>query len=316
MPEGSPPLTVAIASSALFDLGESDAVFRGEGTERYREHQRAHERDPLPPGVAFPFIRRLLAVNAIDPAHPPVEVVLISRNDPDTGMRVRNSLDHHGLGIVRAVFTGGKPPYPYIDAFDACLFLSANEADVAAAMRAGYAAGMVLPAPNVRDDDARELRIAFDFDGVLAGDESERIFQEHGIARFHAAEHANAHRALSPGPLQRLLAGIARLQAREVASHGHEAGWQPLIRTAILTARSAPADRRVVTTLRDWGIRVDESFFVGDLPKERILRVFRPHIFFDDKRGNAALAAATVPSVHVPFGVVNDAVGETLDPRP
>jgi 5'-nucleotidase len=300
----APHLTIAVASSAVFDLGAADAIFRAEGREAYRAYQREHEADILAPGVAFPFVRRLLTVNRSDPKQPLVEVVLISRNDPDTGVRVRNSLDHHGLGISRTVFTGGRAPWPYIDSFEASLFLSGNREDVTEAISLGLPAGLVMPGL-VADDGDEELRLGFDFDGVLADDAGERFYKEQGLARFHANERANAGSPLSPGPLQRLLMQVAAVQAAERARQAKDASHKPLIRTAIITARSAPADRRVIASLREWGVTVDEAFFIGDLPKNKVLSAFRPHLFFDDKPENARLASETAPSVHVPFGVTN-----------
>jgi 5'-nucleotidase len=283
-----PDLVIAVASSALFDLTESDAVFRDAGAEAYRLHQREHERNPPPAGVAMPFVRRLLEAGG-----EAVEVVLLSRNDPDTGLRVRHAIDHHRLPIRRLAFTGGREPYPYMQAFGASLFLSANRDDVEAAIARGWAAGVVTPSP-ATDDEGHELRIAFDFDGVLADDGSERHYKEHGLAAYHEVEAANHDQALTPGPLHPFLLALAKVQRTTTR-----------IRTAIITARSAPADRRVMTSLRAWGVTVDESFFVGDLPKDRIIRLFRPHLFFDDKRANADLGATAAPSVHVPFGVLN-----------
>ncbi len=302
-----PELVVAVASSALFDLAESDAVFRDQGTAAYRAWCRAREREPLAPGVAFPFVRRLLSLNALDPARPPVEVVLLSRNDPGTGLRVRTSLDHHQLAVKRSVFTGGRSPWPYLDAFGAQLFLSANAKDVAEATAAGRAAGRVLPGgpgDGGTDDAGDELRVAFDFDGVLADDASERLNQEQGLAAFHAAERAQAEVALEPGPLAGLLKGLARVQERELERENRD-GWKRRLIIGIVTARSHPADRRVITTLRAWGVQVDFAAFLGDLAKTRVLGAFRPHLFFDDKPANAASASGVVPSVHVPFGVLN-----------
>jgi len=300
----APRLTLAIASSALFDLADSDAVYRAQGIEAYRRYQREREDEVLPTGVAFPFIRRLLAINRIAPAAPVVEVVLISRNDPDTGVRVHNSLDHYRLTVERSVFTGGRPPYHYIDDFGASLFLSANQRDVEEAIHLGYPAGRVLGGAEA-DDQGDELRLAFDFDGVLADDESERIFQERGLAGFRANERALSLTALSPGPLKGLLAQIASLQELEAERAQQDPAYRRLIRTAIITARSGPGYRRVISSLRAWGIRVDESFFIGDMPKDKVIRTFRPHLFFDDKLDNALLAASLVPAVHVPFGITN-----------
>jgi 5'-nucleotidase len=282
-------LVIAVASSALFDLTESDTVFRQDGAEAYRQHQREREEQAPPPGVAMPFVKRLLAAGGSA-----VEVVLLSRNNPETGMRVRHAIEAHQLPIKRLAFTGGREPYPLLEAFEASLFLSANRVDVEAAIAAGWAAGVVTPSPTLDADTGDELRIAFDFDGVLADDGSERLYKEHGLAAYHAAEAANHDQALTPGPLHRFLLSLAKVQRQTTR-----------IRTAIITARSAPADRRVFTSLRAWGVTVDESYFVGDLPKDRIIRQFRPHLFFDDKRANADLGATAAPSVHVPFGVLN-----------
>ena len=296
-PRPGPELVIAIASSALFDLGEGDRVFREQGRQAYRDYQHSHEDQPLAPGVAFPFVRRLLTLNrGLD--RPAVEVALISRNDPDTGLRARLSCDHHGLPLGRMAFTGGSDPWPYLEAFGAHLFLSRHAADVQAAIRAGFAAGEVLPGA-AEDDGGEELRVAFDFDGVLADDASERIYAEQGLAAFHAHEREHATAPAAPGPMARLLTGLSRVQERLAGSSG------PRLRTAIVTARSFPADRRVVATLRAWGVRVDEAYFLGEAPKEPVLARFRPHIFFDDKRGNADRASSIAPAVHVPFGVAN-----------
>lgn len=285
-------LTIAIASRALFDLSEGDGIFRAQGSEAYRAYQRERENMAPALGVAFPFIRRLLALNRDAPGA--VEVVLISRNDPDTGVRVRNALEHYELPINRSAFTGGRKPWSYLAAFQTQLFLSAHAPDVEEAIAAGHAAGVVLPGAAADDANDDELRLAFDFDGVLADDGSEKVYRERGLAAYHAAEREAVGTALAPGPLQPFLERLARIQTTAAR-----------IRTAIVTARSAPADRRVATSLRAWGVRVDEAYFVGDLPKDRILGEFRPHLFFDDRKANAALGATAGPSVHVPFGILN-----------
>lgn len=295
-PDAGPDLVVAVASSALFDLTPADRVFRDDGKEAYRAFQRDHEQDPLAPGPAFPFIRRLLALNRGLP-RPAVEVALISRNDPDTGQRVRLSCEHHGLPLGRMAFTGGRAPWPYLAAFSTHLFLTRHAEDVRAAVAAGHAAGEVLAAMPEDDGDA-ELRVAFDFDGVLADDASERIYRERGLEAFWAHEQAHAAAPAAPGPMARLLQALAAVQCRL-------GGGEARLRTAIVTARSWPADRRVVATLRAWGITVDEAFFLGDRPKEPVLLQFRPHIFFDDRRVNADRACVAGPAVHVPFGVNN-----------
>ena len=298
-------LVVAVASSALFDLDASDRVFREQGEEAYRAHQRENENDILTPGVAFPLIRRLLALNGTGSDEQFVEVVLLSRNDPDTGLRVFNSIEHHGLSISRAAFVKGRNPYVYMSAFNASLFLSADAEDVRRALAMGLPAGQVFPTAFVDDEEEPELRIAFDFDGIIADDSAEAVYKADGLAGFHSTERERAAEPLQAGPLQRFFSEVAALQAKDLARKERDPGYQPRLRVAIVTARNAPAHTRVITTLRDWGIQVDEAFFLGGVEKAEILRAFRPHIFFDDQITHIEGASEVTPSVHVPFGVAN-----------
>lgn len=303
-------LVVAVASSALFDLSESDAVFCNEGLVAYRAHQREREDVVLECGVAFPFVRRLLGLNKPDIGEEPVEVILLSQNDPDTGLRVMNSIENHGLPISRAAFVRGRDPFRYVDAFNACLFLSANPENVRAAVEHGLPAGCVMAATYIDDPHDGELRIAFDFDGVVVDDEAERVFQIQGLEAFQSSEAAKALQAHNPGPLGRLFQEIGRIHQREVEREASEPGYVSSVRVAIVTSRNAPAHKRVVTTLRAWGIEIDETFFLGGMDKSRVLSEFRPHLFFDDQMAHVGSAAGVVPSVHVPFGIVNQAKRE------
>lgn len=296
-------VVVAIASSALFDLADSDRIFREKGLVEYRRHQREHEADPFAPGVAFAFVRRLLSLN-VGADDRPVEVVLLSHNDPDTGLRVFNSIRHHGLDISRGAFLNGKPPHTYMDAFNASLLLSGNPANVRDAIAAGYPAGLVLGTPFADDLADRELRIAFDFDSVLADDSAEAVFQTTGdIGAFHAAEVAQAGVPHRPGPLHRLFQGLATLQSR--AALAPRPGDAPSVRIAVITARSAPSHERVVTTFREWNVQPDETFFLGGIRKARVLQAFKPHMFFDDQVVHLEAGAQYGAMVHVPFGIRN-----------
>ena len=307
-------LVIAVASSALFALDEADAVFRREGIRAYRAYQRAHEEDVLSPGIAFPFVRRFLELNTVFPERQPVEVVLLSRNDSDTGMRVFNSIEHYGLGIIRAAFTRGNSPFRYIPAYNVSLFLSANGSDVTEALEKGYPAGCVLPSAADDDTADTELRVAFDFDGVIADDSAEKIYQTAGIEAFYDAETANAETAVTPGPLGDLFRKLGDLRALEDEREEHAPGYRRFLKTAIVTARSAPAHRRVINTLRSWNITVDETHFLGGMDKGRILETLRPHIFFDDQQHPHLEAAQKfTPSVHIPFGTA--AKRENRTPR-
>lgn len=290
-------LVVAISSRALFDLSESHALFEREGLDAYRAWQIAHEDDILAPGVAFPLTQKLLGLNRLAPAAPRVEVILLSRNSGDTGLRIFNSIQHYGLDITRAAFTSGAPTSDYVDPFHADLFLSANGEDVTRALAAGVAAATILPAaaPEVVTP---QLRIAFDGDAVIFGDESERVSQEQGIDAFHRNEAEHWSEPLSGGPFRGFLDALHRLQAAFPAEDSP-------IRTALVTARSAPAHKRVILTLREWGVRIDEALFLGGRDKGPFLRAFNADIFFDDSPVNVASARQHVATGHVPHGVGN-----------
>lgn len=298
-------LVIAIASSALFNLSASDQVFRQQGEKAYREYQQEHLHIPLEKGVAFPFVRRFLSINHKFPEQSPVEVVLLSRNSAITGKRVFNSIAHHGLNISRAAFLEGKSPYAYIPAFNASLFLSANESDVQEAIDYDHPAGTVLPSHVVDDEDDLELRIAFDFDGVIADDASERVFKAGSLEAFVSHETAHSHIPHTAGPLADLFRKISHLQRLEDQTVQADPDYQRVLRTAIVTARNAPSHERVITTLEHWGVNANEVFFLGGMKKDRILSVLKPHMFFDDQRSHLESEAGDIPMVHIPFGVAN-----------
>ncbi|MBS0193710.1 MAG: 5'-nucleotidase [Proteobacteria bacterium] len=297
-------LTVAITSRALFDLEDSHGVFERDGVRAYAQFQRSRENDVLRPGIAFGLVRKLAALNAgaSDDA-PRAEVILLSRNSSDTGLRIFNSIEHYGLGIVRAVFTAGEPTDPYIEPFGAHLFLSANPESVRRALERGIAAATILPS---REGDAPtaspphpQLRIAFDGDAVIFGDESQRIANEQGLDAFSRNEAELAHTPMSGGPFKGFLAALQRLQQAFPADDSP-------IRTALVTARSAPAHKRVILTLREWGVRLDEALFLGGRDKGPFLQAFGADIFFDDSRHNIDSARLHVAAGHVPHGVANE----------
>ncbi len=319
------PLTVAISSRALFDLEDSHALFESEGIAAYSAYQRDREDDVLAPGIAFGLVRKLLALNtggqvvegastqgsdASRQPPPRVEIILLSRNSSDTGLRIFNSIQHYGLAITRATFTSGAPTWPYIRPFGADLFLSANPESVRLALQANVAAATILPAerkplPQTMVADAQQgahpeqIRIAFDGDAVIFGDESERVSREQGVEAFGRHERERAREPLSGGPFRGFLDALHRLQA------AYPPGDDSPIRTALVTARSAPAHERVIRTLREWGVRLDEALFLGGRPKGPFLEAFGADIFFDDSEHNISSARDHVAAGHVPHGVAN-----------
>ncbi len=298
-------LVVAVSSSALFDLSESHAVFVEKGPKAYKEFQEANLNNFLDKGVAFPFVRRFLNINKRFPKQSPVEVVLLSRNSAATGKRVFRSISHYGLDISRAAFMEGESPYEYIPAFNASLFLSANEEDVKNAISKKYPAGIVLPSTVIDDESEDELRIAFDFDGVIADDESEAVFKGKDLSAFRDYEVANAHIPHKPGPLADLFQKLSFMQKLEDKEQEKDRNYKRIIRTTIITARNAPSHERVITTLEDWGVSANETFFLGGMKKDRILSKLKPHMFFDDQKSHLESEAGDIPMVHIPFGIAN-----------
>lgn len=289
-------LVVAISSRALFDFEEENRVFEASDDRAYMQLQLQRLELAAKPGVAFSLVQKLLAFNVQDA--PRVEVVILSRNDPVSGMRVFRSAQHYGLAVQRGVFTRGESPWRYLRPLSANLFLSTNEADVRSALAAGVPAARVYP-HSARASSAHpaEVRIAFDGDAVLFGDEAERVYQDAGLAAFQAHEQLRAAKPLPPGPFKPLLEALQRLQ--------REPAHAMRIRTALVTARSAPAHERAIRTLMDWNIQIDEAMFLGGLAKGEFLREFEPDFFFDDQTGHIENAAEHVPAGHVAAGVSN-----------
>lgn len=289
------PLVIAISSRALFDLEESHRIFTEEGLEAYAQFQIEHEEELLEPGVAFPLVHKLLRLN--EPSHRRVNVILLSHNSADTGLRIFQSIEHYGLDISQAAFTNGNPPYRYVEPFGADLFLSADPADVSQALGAGTAAATLMP-KRTHAIDGDQLRIAFDGDAVLFSDEAERVFRQDGLEAFSENERKSARQPLQGGPFKNFLAALHHIQSEYPIQHSP-------IRTALVTARSAPAHERAIRTLRAWSIRIDEALFLGGLPKGPFLKTFGADIFFDDQRRHCDNASAVVATGHVPHGIAN-----------
>ncbi len=289
-------LVVAISSRALFDFEEENRLFETGDPQAYVDLQMQRIDVPAPAGVAFSLVKKLLAFN--EPDHQRVEVVVLSRNDPVSGMRVFRSVSAAGMRVERGVFTQGRDPFRYLKPLGAHLFLSANEADVRQALAMGFPAARVATgSARAGENHPHEVRIAFDGDAVLFADEAEQVFQKKGLAAFQAHEKRKAELPLPDGPFKPLLAALHRLQG---------AGSQAMrLRTALVTARSAPAHERAIRTLMHWGVGVDEAMFLGGLPKGEFLREFEPDFFFDDQTGHIEHAARHVPAGHVAGGVTN-----------
>lgn len=292
-------LVVAISSRALFDLDESHEIYEQQGTQAYCQYQVENEDVPLTPGAAYHLVKKLLSLNNKNLDNPLVEIILLSRNSSDTGLRIFNSIQHHQLSITRAVFTSGRSPYRYVSTFGANLFLSTSHDDVRRALDAGIAAATILPSNKGTISEHEQLRIAFDGDAVLFSDESERIYKEKGLQAFTENEQQTAKHPLSGGPFKDFLMALNHLQTE----YGED---EVPIRTALVTARSAPAHERVIRTLRAWGIRIDEAIFLGGLEKGPFLKAFGADIFFDDQRGHCDSAREHVATGHVPHGVANE----------
>lgn len=297
-------IVIGISSRALFDLSFENGIFEREGIKAYCAYQALHEHDILKPGPGFGLVRALLEHNRRQDGRFKAEVIIMSRNSPETSLRIFHSIEHYGLDITRAVLVSGARMAPYLAAFQTDLFLSAHEDDVQSAIDCGIAAGIICTG-NIEDNQiipfsgaergTGQIRIAFDGDAVLFSDESERIFRQNGLMAFEENERSKADTPLNAGPFARFLKKLSEMQ-RE-----YDQESMP-IRTALVTSRSAPAHERVIRTLRSWDVRIDEAFFLGGISKRDVLKAFGAHIFFDDQMIHAQSAAQAVPSARVPYG--------------
>ncbi len=290
-------LVIGVSSRALFDLTAENEIFQSQGVEAYCSYQVEHEKELLKPGNGFRLVEALLNINNLPGQEGRVEVIIMSHNSPDTSLRVFNSIAHYGLNISRAVLASGASLTPYLEAFNTDLYLSADEEDVQSAINCGIAAGIIccdeIRMPG-KQDEISQIRIAFDGDAVLFSDESEQIYREKGLEAFEENERMQAENPLKQGPFAKFLKTISDIQ-KEFAPE------QAPIRTALVTARSAPAHERVIRTLRAWNVRIDEAFFLGGISKTEVLRAFGAHIFFDDQAVHTQPASEVVPSARVPY---------------
>ncbi len=290
-------LVIGVSSRALFDLTIENEIFRTKGVDAYCNYQVEHEKELLKPGNGFRLIKALLGINEIPGQEGRVEVIIMSHNSPDTSLRVFHSIAHYGLDISRAVLASGASLAPYLEAFHTDLYLSADEEDVQAAIDCGIAAGIICCDEIKTYNEQKEIsqiRIAFDGDAVLFSDESEQIYREKGLEAFEENERLKAENPLSQGPFAKFLKTISDIQREFSPEHSP-------IRTALVTARSAPAHERVIRTLRAWNVRIDEAFFLGGITKRDVLKAFGAHIFFDDQALHTASASEVVPSARVPY---------------
>ena len=291
-------LVIGISSRALFDLSQSHKIFEKEGIDAYRSHQIKNENEILDPGEAYNLVTKILKINDLYDSENRVEVILLSRNTADTGLRVFNSIEAHELNITRAVFCGGESPYKYVKAFGVDLFLSSSKDDVKMAIENNVPSARIIPSKAKKKfKDSDLLKIAFDGDSVIFSDESEKVFEEAGLQAFLDNERKKKS-MLKAGPFKSFLVELNKLQSEL------ESGDCP-IRTALVTARSAPSHKRVIKTLRKWGVRIDESLFLGGMNKADFLKSFEADIFFDDQQQNITDASDKVTSAHVPFGIKN-----------
>lgn len=288
-------LVIGVSSRALFDLEEENSIFEEQGLEAYSKYQTEHENDILKPGTAFPLVKALQKLNA--DGRYLTEIIIMSKNSSDTSLRIFNSIEYYGLGISRAALVGGASISPYLGAFKTDLFLSANENDVQEAINANIASGIICDHSNLPinpDDEIPQIRIAFDGDAVIFSDESERIFQAEGLEAFSEHEQKNAQNPLPEGPFAKLLKTLSLIQKQFPKDESP-------IRTALVTARNAPAHERVIRTLRAWDVRIDEVFFLGGVKKSEVLKAFNANIFFDDQPAHTDSASKLVPSARVPY---------------
>mgnify|MGYP001768641271 CR=1 FL=1 len=297
-------LVVGVSATALFDFELEHKIFLEQGIEEYLRYQKDRKMTTPEQGGGYPFIRRLLSLNDLFPSQAPIEVVIMSRNHPESGLRIMEAVKAYGLPITRAMFLAGSLPYPYMKSINAVLYLSTNADEVRKAVDSGFPAGYILPSKIHDDSSDKQLRIAFDFDGVIADDEAEKVYAEkNDLPVYQAIEQAKRNSPLGKGPLFPLLEQISKIQSLDKTLA--KSPEQRRVRIAIVTARNAPAHERLINTLSYYEISTDELFLLGGIEKKKVLDVLKPHIYFDDQMSHLKTASLTTPSVHIPFGIAN-----------
>ncbi|XP_077092771.1 5'-nucleotidase, cytosolic IB a [Siphateles boraxobius] len=306
-PKPSNAVTIAVSSRTLFNMVKERKVFEEEGLERYVAHQLELEDQLFTPGVSFPFVKALMNVNArLRELYPDSEelfdIVLMTNNHAQVGVRLINSINHYDLNIERFCMTGGESPIGYLKAYMTNLYLSKDSEKVQEAIEEGIAAATMFTCDSENELSDTQLRVAFDGDAVLFSDESEIIVKEHGLDNFFKHEKEFENKPLAQGPLKCFLEALGKLQRKFYAK---DQRINCPIRTYLVTARSAAsAGARVLKTLRSWGLEVDEALFLAGAPKGPILHKIRPHIFFDDQMFHieGAQELGTI-AAHVPYGI-------------
>ncbi len=292
-------LVIGISSRALFNLTKETGILEKKGLREYKRYQINNRKEILKPGGAFHFIKKILDINN-KYSGKPIEVVLLSKNSPETGIRVLNSIKYYGLDITRSAFTSGKLVYKYIPAFNISLFLSADETDVQNAIKSNYPAGRLLNTDIKYGENMDELLIAFDFDGVIVDREAQDIYEQKGIDEYYKYEEEHKEDILQPGPLAGFFKKIAYFQKLETREQDKNSDYKKILRTAIITARNAPAHERAINTLTKWGGSVDEMFLLGGINKKNIIEIMKPHVYFDDDLNNLNQSIKNIPLVHIP----------------
>lgn len=302
------PLLIGVSARALFNLDEETSILETRGLQAYRKYQKEHRNECLKPGIAYRFIQRMLALNALDDDKPPlVEVAILSHMDPDTACRAMKSLESLNLNIGLSAFTSGGSLTPYIRSYGVRLYLSMDADNVREAVNAGLPAGQIMSTHAIteHDTDDGEIRIAFDFDGILASDDSEKLFQTGGLNAFNKNEKEHADIPMKPGPMAPFLRSLSLIQKAERNYQKTHSDYKQRLRIAIVTARDATSGVRVMSTLDAWNIQVDDAFYMSGHNKNMMLQAFKPHLFFDDSPKHIDRAKSMVTSVHVPFGIAN-----------
>ncbi len=285
-------LVIAISSRALFDLEEENKIFEEKGLDEYYKYQIDNE-DLLPKkGTGFRLVKNLLNINNDFPNDKQVEVIIMSRNNSATSLRITKAIQDYKLDIQRSAWSGGNEISKYLKPFKVDLFLSANEKDVQDAINEGIAAARILPYEDVDSENINQVKIAFDGDAVLFSEESEIIYKTQGLEAFLKFEKENANNPLNYGPFAQLLRVISNIQAKYPEE-------KTPIRTALITARNSPAHERVIRTLNQWGVRLDEAFFLGGVDKYEVVKVFGADIFFDDQDVHLESTSKLTPSAKV-----------------
>ncbi|XP_078256251.1 cytosolic 5'-nucleotidase 1A-like [Rhinoraja longicauda] len=290
-------ITIAVSSRTLFNMAEERAIYETDGLESYVKFQQEHENEPLKKGLAFALMKALETVNSrLHELYPGTDemfdVVLMTNNHAQVGVRLINSINHYGLSIERFCLTGGTSPISYLKAYHTNLYLSSDPVKVAKALSEGIAAATLCHLDKDAQLSEQQLRVAFDGDSFVSQEPNEKSSKNYMLADSLCdyepkptpqMQQTGRGGATEPGKglLVGFLEAIGKIQKKFYAKNQR---MDCPIRVYLIIKKGGSAvGLKALKTIRSWGLDVDEAFILSGLSATVLLNKICPHIYLDEQ---------------------------------